>query len=102
MRAQRPEYCGDVLDRVCLDRHAAHDDDAPALLDLVEDPLEVTIERRWRQWSAKIRPNGRPAWRTLSSTSSSAETCLEVRSKAMSSFEKSRPCQAIGWSMRVL
>jgi hypothetical protein len=37
---------------VCLDRQATHDNDAPALLDFVENPLEVTIER----WVAAILP----------------------------------------------
>ena len=46
MRADSPEHSGDIFDRVCPDRYAAHDDDTPALLDLVEYAPEVTIERR--------------------------------------------------------
>jgi hypothetical protein len=47
---------------VCVDRHAAHDNDASASLDFVEFPLEVTVECRvaaslcsdppWRKTSA--------------------------------------------------
>jgi hypothetical protein len=46
MRPDCPEHCGDIFDRVCVDWYAAHDNDAPALLNLIEYPLKVMIERR--------------------------------------------------------
>src|SRR5580704_17538865 len=46
MRAQGPEHAFYIVDRVTLDRDAAHDDDAAALLELVEYKLEVGVERR--------------------------------------------------------
>jgi hypothetical protein len=41
MRPNCPEHCGDFFDRVCVDWYAAHDNDAPALLNLIEYPLKV-------------------------------------------------------------
>src|SRR5206468_6516599 len=46
MSAKRPEYRADVVVRMARDRDAANDDDAAPLLDLVENPGEIGIERR--------------------------------------------------------
>src|SRR5262249_14312663 len=43
--AQRPEHRADVFDRMAVDRQAAHDNDAPALLDVVEYAFEGIVER---------------------------------------------------------
>jgi hypothetical protein len=46
MRAKRPEHAADILDRVLGDRDAANDDDAALVLDFVEHPLKIGVERR--------------------------------------------------------
>src|SRR6184192_2028852 len=46
MRPKRPEHGADVIVRMARDRDAANNDDAAPLLDLVENPGEIGIERR--------------------------------------------------------
>jgi hypothetical protein len=46
MRPYCPKHCGHFFDRVCVNGDAAYDDDASALLDLVEYPPKVTVKRR--------------------------------------------------------
>jgi hypothetical protein len=46
MRAKRPKYCPDVFHSMAVDRQAAHDNNAAALLDLVEYPFEVIVKCR--------------------------------------------------------
>ena len=45
MRPKRPEHRADGIVRMARDRDAANDDDAAPLLDLVENPGEIGIER---------------------------------------------------------
>src|SRR5215472_2064208 len=46
MGSERPEHRADVFHRMAFDRQAAQNDDAAALLDLVEQPLHSGVERR--------------------------------------------------------
>src|SRR5579862_2536726 len=46
MRAERPEHLAGLVDRMTGNRDAADNDDAAALLDLVEDAGERGVERR--------------------------------------------------------
>jgi hypothetical protein len=50
VRADRPEHRGHVVDRVCINRDAAHNDDPSAFLDLFENSPKVAIKR----WVAAI------------------------------------------------
>src|SRR5262249_41033174 len=45
MGTERPVHLADLVDAVALDWKAADDDDAAAMLDLVEDLLERRVER---------------------------------------------------------
>ena len=60
MAADGPEYRTDVIDRKPVDRNAAYYDDAASLLDLVENPGEIGIERRmatvFRQYLSNPKP----------------------------------------------
>ena len=44
MRPKRPEHRFYVIDRMRGYRQTAHDDDAAALLDVVEYPLKIIVE----------------------------------------------------------
>src|SRR5262249_19883019 len=52
MSAEGPIHLADLLDRVALDREAAHDDDAAAVLDLLEYLPQRLIERRMTRHGA--------------------------------------------------
>jgi hypothetical protein len=96
MRAKRPKHRTDVIVRIARDRNAPDDDDAAPFLDLVENPRELGIERPVPAMLRQDLAEPEPCLRNRTNSSSRAVACRRVRSKAISSFLRSAPRQAIG------